>query len=333
VVSSSSSRRQFAEVVVAFVPLACRHLSGFDSYAAPSDQDHEVKLWRSRLAEPPSVSEKPPPASRESALCEKLRQPVRSRIGVAEITALTPPRERKGNGMMRVFKRSLIALMPAVLAAFALTVAAWAAPDGTTSSVGVTSPSLLALVGNDDLFSVADLSTVLDPTATTPTRHYGPYASSSSDSGRCGNDWANDTFDRDFTVRSNGDGTYSVVEQFKNGSFVTIAGLSPGACETYDDHGHTIGNGTTGSMHGYFIVSNVGPPTSNSPYCDAASNTNDGCTTATFINTHFTPCYPATCTVTTFFAHYAAGDQSLLFHEWKDASADRGGDDGDIASG
>jgi hypothetical protein len=47
------------------------------------------------------------------------------------------------------------------------------------------------------------------------------------------------------------------------------------------------------------------------------------CTTTGFINTHFfPPCYPATCPVTTFFFHYSAGDQMLVAHEWKNASAD-----------
>jgi hypothetical protein len=192
----------------------------------------------------------------------------------------------------------------------------------------------LALVGNDDLFSTLNLSTVLDPAGATRTQHYGAYPSGSPDSGTCGNDWAQDTFDRDFTVRSNSDGTYTVVEQFKNGSFITTGGASPAACDlTYSDHGMTILTGKTGSMHGYFIVSNVGAPTSTSPYCNALGATNANCTTATFINTHFAACYPVTCTVTTFFDHYAAGDQSLTSHEWKNASADRGGNHGDIASG
>jgi hypothetical protein len=234
--------------------------------------------------------------------------------------------------MSRVLKRSLIGVVPAVLAVLAFTVPASAAPDGVTSAAGVTTPSLLTLIASDDLFSVMNLSSVLNPTGTTPTQHYGPYASTSPDSGTCG-DWAQDTFNRDFTVRSNGDGTYTVVEQFKDGSFVTQAGLSPGACETYANHGTTIVAGKTGSMHGYFIITNVVGPQNNSPYCDAMNNTNAGCTTATFVNTHFTACYPVTCTVTTYFDHYAAGDQSLLFHQWKNASADRGGDDGDIASG
>lgn len=235
--------------------------------------------------------------------------------------------------MARFLRRSTVLLLPAALAALVLSASASAGPDGTRSSTGVTSPALLALIPNDDLFSTMNLSTVLNPTGSTPTQHYGPYASGSTDSGTCGNDWANDTFNRDFTVRSNGDGTYTVVEQFKNGSFVTNVGSSPAACDpTYTNHGATIRGGVTGSMHGYFIVTNVMTQTSNSSFCDASAMTNADCDTATFIDTHFAPCYPTICTVTTFFDHYSAGDQSLLYHEWKNASADRGGDSGDIAS-
>ena len=236
--------------------------------------------------------------------------------------------------MWRLLKRSVFCLLPAALVALALTVPASAGPDGNTSATGATSPALLALIGNNDLFSTMDLSAALNPTGTTPTQHYGPYASGSGDSGTCGPDWATDTFDRHFTVRSNGDGTYTVVEQFKNGGFTTTAGPSPAACDTtYAKHGTTIGGGVTGSMHGYFIVSNVGTQTSTSSFCDAVGMTNANCTTATFINTHFAPCYPGTCQVTTFFDHYVADDQrTLIYHEWKNASADRGGNSGDIAS-
>ena len=61
-----------------------------------------------------------------------------------------------------------------------------AGPDGNTSATGVTNPVLLAVIGDDNLFSTIDLTSVLDPTGTTPTQHYGPYSSSSSDSGTCG---------------------------------------------------------------------------------------------------------------------------------------------------
>ena len=230
--------------------------------------------------------------------------------------------------------KRLALLSAALLATAALGVGdAFASPDGSTSAVRATSPTLLALIGNDDVFSTADLSLLLapaTPTGSNGTQHYGPYTTASPDSGTCGNDWATDTFDRHFTVRSNGDGTNTVVEQFKNGSFVTNAGPSPGACET--NIGGTVVAGVTGSMHGYFIVSGVGAQTSNSPYCDAVNGTNADCTTATFIDTHFAPCYGVTCNVTTYFFHYAAGAQGLAWHEWKNASADRGGDDGDIAN-
>ena len=53
------------------------------------------------------------------------------------------------------------------------------------------------------------------------------------------------------------------------------------------------------------------------------------CTTTGFIESHFTG---ASYTIGTFFFHYSAGDQGLVEHEWKNASADRGGNNGDIRS-
>lgn len=238
--------------------------------------------------------------------------------------------------MTRFMRRSLFLVVPAALAALALSVPASAGPDGNTSAAGVTSPALLALITNDDLFSTMDLSTVLDPTGTTPTQHYGPYASSSPDSGTCGNTWANDTFDRHFTVRLNNDGTYTVVEQFKNGSFTTMNGSSPAACDlTYTNHGTMIGNGVTGSMHGYFIIPL--PPGTTQTSTDASCVAGDptaSCTTVGFIDSHFTPCYGAgVCSASTFFDHYtASNNQHLIYNEWKNASPDRGGNSGDIAS-
>jgi hypothetical protein len=233
----------------------------------------------------------------------------------------------------RFLKRGVFSFVPVALAALALTVPASAGPDGNTSATGATSPALLALIGNNDLFSTMDLSTVLNPTGTTPTQHYGPYASGSPDSGTCGNDWARDTFDRHFTVRSNADGTYTVVEQFKNGDFTTDQGLSPGSCET--NIGGMIAAGKTGSMHGYFIIP-IPPGTSqiSTDSSCVAGSPSAPCTTAGFINTHFFPaCYDATCSATTFFDHYLATDQrSLVYHEWKNSSTDRGGNSGDIAT-
>ena len=211
-----------------------------------------------------------------------------------------------------------------------------ASPESSQSTAGLTNPALLALITNDDLFATTDLSSLLDPTATNGTKHYGPYSATSGDSGTCGiNDWATDTFDRHFTIKHNPDGTITVVEQFKDGSFVTNQGLSPGACESSDGTPPgEVDQGIAGSMHGYFIIPVPFVQSSDSPYCDATFMTNADCTTATFVNTHFTGCdYPnAPCSVSTFFFHYASGDPRLVVHEWKNASCDRGGNHGDIAS-
>lgn len=200
-------------------------------------------------------------------------------------------------------------------------------PDGNQSASGVTDPALTALITNDDLFSVMDLTTPLAMPAmpgSNGTQHYGPFPSGSPDSGTCGNDWAQDTYDRHFTVRSNHNGTFTVVEQFKNGSFVTDPAVSPGSCD--DGPLGLVNDGVTGSMHGYLIISNVGPQTSDDPSC-IAEMPDAPCTTTGFIGSHF-----ATPGSTTTFFHYSARDQDLLEHEWKNASDDRGGNHGDIRS-
>ena len=213
-------------------------------------------------------------------------------------------------------------------------------PKGETTSTPLVNPvtALINTVG-DDLFSTIDLTTLVDPATTAaPTQHYGPYASGSTDSGTCGNDWADDLFNRHFTVFTHPSGI-TIVEQFKDGSFSTPAidsppvNFSPGACESGPASG-VVNPGITGRLNGYFIIPL--PPTemqtSFDPHCNGATMTDTGCDTTTFINTHFTACYPVSCSVTTFFFHYAAGGQGLIINEWKNASSDRGGNHGDIRS-
>ena len=189
---------------------------------------------------------------------------------------------------MNEFGRPKLPLRAVIIGLLLCGIAA-AAPD-SASIAGLTSPSVLSMIGStgDDAFSTMSLSLV-DPSGT-PTQHYGA-----------------------------SDGTTTVVEQFKNGSFVTNATASPGACDSSDGYGPgTVDAGHTGSMHGYFIISGTLIQQSTSPFCDAVTETNDDCTTATFIDTHFYPCYGLTCTVSTFFDHYSAGDQNLAVHEWKE---------------
>jgi hypothetical protein len=248
-------------------------------------------------------------------------------------------------------------------------------PTSTTTTLPttcVTSISLTDLVTclinsvGDDTFSTVDLTTLVNPvtlTAPTPlhtttfapmaqassnsgtsTQHYGPYTSGSPDSGTCGNDWATDTFDRHFTVFQNKDGSMAVVEQFKDGSFVTPApvgdpartsnGPSPGACQTSAIPQGMVNDGVNGNLHGYFVIPLPAGTiqTSYNSSC-VANSPSTPCTTTGFIDSHFTPCYGGgACSATTFFDHYVAPSQSLVENEWKNASADRGGNSGDIRS-
>jgi hypothetical protein len=164
------------------------------------------------------------------------------------------------------------------------------------------------------------------------TQHIGPVPSSSPDSGTCGNDWAQDTFDRFFTIRQTGPLTYTVYEQFKNGTFVTTDGLSPGSCDTSDGYGpgHVDG-GLYGTMHGYLIID----VTCTTPSCENPNATCDGgaCDTTAGFLAEFFP--GAASTTETYFFHYAGYDgtnSTLVVHEWKNASCDRGGNHGDIAT-
>jgi hypothetical protein len=168
------------------------------------------------------------------------------------------------------------------------------------------------------------------------TKHVGPVASSSPDSGTCGNDWAQDQFDRFFTIRQTGPATYTVYEQFKNGTFVTNTGLSPGACDLSDGYGPgTIDGGLTGTMHGYLIANVVcadplTPCLDPAAACEEPLNPCD--TTTGFLNEFFPG---ATFDTDTYFFHYAGNDgtnTALVVHEWKNASCNRGGNHGDIAS-
>jgi hypothetical protein len=152
---------------------------------------------------------------------------------------------------------------------------------------------------------------------------FGPYSSGSPDSGTCGPDWATDTFQRVFTVsRQNADGTYTVREDFRDGSFVTLPGVSPGSCET--NLGGTVLAGVKGWMGGFEFITVTGGTLDRNATCPTA------CTTASFIAAAFGP--TATTTVGSYFFAYLSLARGLCAHVWRNASADFGGDAGDIAN-
>ena len=163
-------------------------------------------------------------------------------------------------------------------------------------------------------------------------QHFGPFTLTTADNGSCG-PWANDTFDRFWNVHNNGDGTFSVDEQDKNGSFITIGGDSPGACETGSKHGSTVDAGVTGTFIGYVDWTVTGG-IYNPAGCSAVGadcSTRAGFFTATFPG-GTVGCGPSG--VCKFGFEYASGDRGLLYHHWADVS-DKSGNDlfrGDIAN-
>ena len=154
--------------------------------------------------------------------------------------------------------------------------------------------------------------------------HFGPYAGSSPDSGTCGNDWAQDTFKRFFSVRQDSSGVWQLREDFKEGKFVTVAGFSPGACETSGRHGHVVTAGVEGTFHGYLSGSVTGGSFDPDATCSAP------CGGDKFVAAFFGA--GATWNVVTFKFTYHAEGADLAFRHWQNASDDQGGNQGDIAT-
>jgi hypothetical protein len=158
--------------------------------------------------------------------------------------------------------------------------------------------------------------------------HFGPINSGSADSGTCGNNWANDTYKRVFeaSTSANPDGTFSATERFIGGHFETLAGPSPDACDPSGTPGSTVAGGIDGSFHGNFLIVVTGGSFNPAADCDPTS-----CgTTAGFVATVYGAA--ATYNVTSFGFTYHAHGPDLVQSEWRNASADQGGNGGDIRS-
>ena len=93
------------------------------------------------------------------------------------------------------------------------------------------------------------------------------------DTGSCNNTWATDTFNKFFQLKNNGDGTYNLTATYRNGTFVTVAGMSPGACETGVNNGNTVGAGITGrETQDWSMTVTATAPANKTPDC-----TNNAC--------------------------------------------------------
>jgi len=168
------------------------------------------------------------------------------------------------------------------------------------------------------------------------SQKFGPFPSSSPDGGTCGTSWAMDTFDRSFTVHDNGDGTFKLTEDFRDGTFTTNGAASPGACETSGNHGTTVNSGIVGEFQG-FLSGTVTSVIFNPQGC--AGGTGTQCATlAGFLLAVFGSAETFTCSLgfagCDFNFEYHSSDQSLQFHHWQDKSDNHGGEQfvGDIAN-
>jgi len=159
------------------------------------------------------------------------------------------------------------------------------------------------------------------------TRQFGPFASTSPDGSSCGFAWAQDTFNRSFTVHDNGNGTFSVHEDARDGVFTTSGATSPGACETTPHHGSSVRAGVTGRFQG-FVDYTVTSSAFNPNGCPTASacNTRGGFLASVFPGGSLASCQG-------FNYEYSSNDSGLTYRHWQDKSDNQCNDkfEGDIA--
>ncbi len=139
-----------------------------------------------------------------------------------------------------------------------------------------------------------------------------------TDNGSCGTPWATDVVKRTFRVKKNRDGSYTLTRRDR-GRFTTIAGRSPGACDTTGRHGQTIRAGVTGRMSGFLRGKVTG----------GTFNPNATCTgpdcgfTDVFLTTFFGPdakfsCFENSRDCRFNFNYTAPRQRPLLFRHWQD---------------
>jgi hypothetical protein len=149
----------------------------------------------------------------------------------------------------------------------------------------------------------------------------GPVAIVGADDiGTCNNVWAADSFDKFYTLTPNGDGTYNLQVNYKDGTFVTTGGsnpdggratASPGACEGGFDNGNTVGAGITGRMHQEWNATVTAPGTPNrNPDC---GRNNANCLTATSFLTAVFGSGNYSIGPWSYEGHYEAGSNGTWF--------------------
>ena len=145
-----------------------------------------------------------------------------------------------------------------------------------------------------------------------------------TDRGTCQtHEWATIVVKRTYVVKKHRDGSYTLT-RFDRGTFVTLAGQSPGACDTTGAHGQTIRAGVEGRLRGYIRGTVTGGTfdknaTCTGPECGFRD---------VFLKTFFGPNAQYSCDTNSadckFNFKYGAKKQGLLFHHWQDKGTGAG---------
>lgn len=139
------------------------------------------------------------------------------------------------------------------------------------------------------------------------------------DNGSCSTKWAEDVMRRTYSVKDNGNGTFTL-RRTDRGTFTTIAGKSPGACDTTGKHGQTVRAGIKGKFGGYLVGTVTATSFNKNATCVAA------CFTEEFLATFFTgatfSCFTdsADCKFNFNYTAKAAGQNTpkLKYRHWQD---------------
>jgi hypothetical protein len=157
-------------------------------------------------------------------------------------------------------------------------------------------------------------------TAQGDTVNYKYLNVSSPDSSTCGGNWANDTSTRTYRVYPKRalDGSYRVFVKFGQGTFVTLTGPSPEACEA--GTANSLVAGVHGTFHGSITMKVTGGTYNPAEKVKCTSP----CLLSTFVTAAFGS--SAAWTATDFYFTYATADPSACASDWTNAGTGNGGD-------
>ena len=154
----------------------------------------------------------------------------------------------------------------------------------------------------------------------TPVEVEPIFVPAQDDIGTCNNVWAEDSFNKTYTITNVTGNTYNVHVEYTDGTFVTKAGYSPGACEVTGGNGpgngNTVGDGIPGTFTQSYDRTVTGTPSGNS--CTPTTCVN----TTSILNTVFNAGWAWTMGDWTWINTYEAGAHGT----WYDTGADTHGD-------